>query len=691
MSVLIVAEKPSVAMSIAKVVGAEHKGNGYTDGNGYIVTWCVGHLIGLAPPEAYGAQYAEKKWAVETLPILPEAWKFGIHQNTRQQFDVLKKLMNDASVSEIVCATDAGREGECIFRYVYQIAGCKKPFKRLWISSLEESAIRGGLQNLRPSSEFDLLFSAGLCRTKADWLIGMNGTRLFSAVYHQMLSIGRVQTPTLAMIVERDFKVKHFVKEKYFKVHLNCGSFWAATEKIAEESVAKQIVMNCKGKNATVTSLKKEMKTVNAPKLYDLTTLQREANRFFSFSAQQTLDLTQALYEKKLVTYPRTDSQYLTEDMEETAEQIYRIVMEKMPFISEYNGTVDIKRVLKNSGVSDHHALIPTAENASIDFDSLPDGERKILFLIANRLVCAVSAPHRYEAVTATLLCGGHTFTAQGKNVINGGWRAIEQQFKAYLKSDEEAEETDDEQRIAVSEGDSIENPTPTGAQHWTSPPKHYTEDTLLSAMETAGNTDYEPDSDIEKKGLGTPATRAAIIETLIKRAYIERKKKNLLATEKGIRLIQTVPQAVKSAKLTADWETELQGIEKGTANATGFMQKITAFVTQLVAEHGSGNADTSSLFQNQKAESIGSCPNCGAEVKKGKFGFYCTGKCSMQLAKVYGKELTETQLKKLLSGSSVSFQSSGKTTTVLPEIAPHHFTDKDGNARSVFQWQTKK
>ena len=687
--ILVVAEKPSVAMSIAKILGATSKSDGYVTGAGYLVSWCVGHLIGLAPPDAYGEQYAKKEWKVENLPILPDVWKFGVNSSTRKQFDVLKKLMTDANVSEIVCATDAGREGECIFRYVYNIIGCKKPFKRLWISSLEESAIRNSFENLRPGKDFDLLFESGLCRAKADWLVGMNGTRLYSSVYHRLLSIGRVQTPTLAMIVERDFKVKNFVQEKYYKVSLDCGSFSAATEKIDEEAAAEQIRLDCKGQDATVTSLKKEKKGIGAPRLYDLTTLQREANRYFSFSAQQTLDITQALYEKKLVTYPRTDSQYLTEDMADTALKIFELSVEKMPFISEHSGNIDVHRVIKNSGVSDHHALLPTAEIANTDLQSLSDEERKILMLIATRLICAVSEKHTYEAVVATLLCDKYSFIAKGKKVLDNGWKTYENLFKKHLKSSDD-EENEDEQLVKVSEGDVIEKPPVTAVQLWTHPPKHYTEDTLLSAMETAGNTDYEEDSDVEKKGLGTPATRAGIIEALIKREYIERKKKNLIATEKGIGLVQTVPDSVKSARLTAEWETDLQRIEKREINSNDFMKKITMFVTELIEKSSSVNPENSSLCKTKSAESLGKCPHCSADIVKGKFGFYCTEKCGMQL-KVYGKELTEIQIKNLLSGKKVSYTQKEKKTTVLPEAIEHSFTDKEGNERKVFQWKTEK
>ena len=685
---LVVAEKPSVAMSIAKVLGATHKGNGYYDGNGYIVSWCIGHLVELAPPQSYGEQYADKQWRVESLPIIPSEWKFGVNSKTKNQFLVLRGLMTSDSVSEIVCATDAGREGECIFRYVYNLVRCKKPIYRLWISSLEESAINAGFQNLRPSQEFDRLFSSGLCRAKADWLVGINGTRLFSALYHRLLSIGRVQTPTLAMIVERDHKIKNFIKEKYFKVQLKCGTFTADSERIDEEKTATQLAAACQRKDARVADLKKEQKTVAAPKLYDLTTLQREANRLFSFSAQKTLDTAQALYEKKLITYPRTDSQYLTEDMLDTAQQILNIIIETMPFIQEFDSEICMNNIIKNAGVTDHHALIPTMELANADLSILSDEEQKILMMIANRLVCAVSNKYIYEAITVLINCGNHLFTAKGKKDLERGWKACDVQLKTYLHTDREPT-LDDEQQICATTGDIIHCPAVSVLQFWTSPPKHYTEDTLLSAMETAGNTDYKPDSDVEKKGLGTPATRANIIETLVRREYIERKGKNLLATEKGAALIQIIPETVKSAKLTADWEQILQGIEKGTINADSFMQDITAFVTQLVAENASVNAETSSLFQKQQTACLGNCPKCGAKVQKGKYGYYCTEKCGMQLAKIYGKALTETQLQHLLSGQEISITLNKKIIKILPEYTENKYTDSNGTEHFGFQWKT--
>ena len=449
--VLVVAEKPSVAMSISKVLGAKNKGDGYTVGNGYIVSWAVGHLIGLAKPEEYNGKYAERPWKVENLPIIPDVWKFTVNKDTKKQFDVLKKLMNDANVTEIVCATDAAREGECIFRYVYNVTRCKKPFKRLWISSLEESAIKAGFNNLRPGSEFDKLYASGLCRAKADWLVGMNGTQLFSSVYKSFLSIGRVQTPTLAMIAERDFKVKNFIKEKYFTVELDCEEFTASSERIDDLTEAECVKVDCNGEAAAVKSVKREKKTVNPPKLYDLTTLQREANRIYGYTAAQTLDFTQSLYEKRLATYPRVDSRYITEDMAVSTGMLVGNIYRR--FNIDFNPEINIKRVVNNAKVSDHHAILPTKEMINKDLSELPDGERNILNLLILKLLCAVAKCYVYEVLTAKVVCAGHEFTAKGRMNIIHGWRATEIRVKSALKigSVKDDEEKEDEKALQSS------------------------------------------------------------------------------------------------------------------------------------------------------------------------------------------------------------------------------------------------
>lgn len=688
---LVIAEKPSVAQTLAKVLGATDKKDGYVEGNGYIVSWCVGHLVELAPPEEYDEKYADR-FNMENLPIIPHEYKFVISSNTQKQFNVLKKLMSDSRVSELVCATDAGREGECIFRYVYTAAKCRKPFLRLWTSSLEESALREGFKNLRNSQDYDNLYAAGLSRAQADWLVGMNGTRLFSNRYKAALSIGRVQTPTLAMIVDRDFKVQNFIKEKYFTVELDCG-FTAETERIDEQQKAESLCTACSGGMASVTEVKKEVKTINPPKLYDLTTLQREANRKYGYTAQQTLDYVQSLYEKKLCSYPRTDSQYITSDMENTARNIVTILGTKIPEM-QTAGQPNISCIINNAKVSDHYALMPTAQIEDKDLSELPDGERNILLMIAAKLICAVSDPHKYEAVTVMLFCAGSPFKATGKTVINNGWKACERRIneKFRAKPDEDASSDEAEKPVtvlpAVQQGQNLNVTAAQTKEHWTSPPKSYTEDTLLSAMEHAGNADYSDDEDVEKKGLGTPATRAAIIEGLVRKQYIERRKKQLVATDKGVNLIKVVPDEVKSAKMTADWETMLQSIEKGSSRASDFISGIEDYIRTLVSTYGS--VSDSAVFRKPERVAVGKCPKCGADVKTGKYGVYCTGKCGMQLAKVFGKELTESQLQKLISGKEISFTSNGKKTTVLPEAVPYSYKNKDGKEYSGFQWKTK-
>lgn len=647
---LVIAEKPSVAQTIAKVLGATERKDGYIQGNGYIVSWCVGHLAALVNPESYDEKY--KAWSFETMPIIPETWKFGILPSTKKQFFILKELMFRSDVNELVCATDAGREGECIFRYVYNLIGCKKPFKRLWTSSLEESAIRDSFNNLKDGHEYDNLYEAGLCRAKADWLVGMNGTRLFSVRYNSRLNIGRVQTPTLAMIVQRDYEVSNFVKQKYFTVELDCGKFTASSERIDDENQAKSIADMCSGKNAVVSSVKKEVKSVNPPKLYDLTTLQREANRQFGYTAQQTLDLTQSLYEQKLVTYPRTDSQFITDDMEETAAEMVKLVCRYITCCNGISIEPDIKRIINNKKVSDHHALLPTAQIAEKDLFALPESERNILYLISAKLICAVAEPHKYESIKAVLNCENNEFTATGRTVLNDGWKRLEQRIKSLLKGEDTEEKSDNPEKNLpeLTDGQKFENVSASTTEHWTSPPKPFTEDTLLSAMETAGNKDYDEDSDVEKKGLGTPATRAAIIEGLVKREYIERKKKQLIATDKGVNLIKVVPDEVKSPKMTANWETDLQSIKKGMYSPDSFMGQIENYVKQLCSNYAS-SAENPAFAK--KVNEIGVCPKCGKNVLETAKAYSCCGGrsgCGFIIWKtIASKNISVAQAKKLI------------------------------------------
>lgn len=680
---LVIAEKPSVARSIYPVLGANTKKNGYMEGNGYIVSWCFGHLVSLYYPNDYCDKWAEKPWNFGMLPMLPDTWKFKVSKDCKEQFNILKELLNDSKIDEVICATDADREGECIFRYVYNLSGCRKPVKRLWVSSLEESAIKDGFAKLKNGSEYDSIYHAGFCRAKADWLVGMNGSRLFSIRYKNNLSLGRVQTPTLAMIVKRDYDVKNFVKQKYFTVELDCGLFKASSERIDDETSADKIVSDCTGKTASVVDVKKEIKTVNPPKLYDLTTLQREANKQFGYTAQQTLDYLQALYEAKLSTYPRTDSQYLSDDMEQTAKDMVNKVYSTFSELGTAPSEPDVKRCINNKKVTGHHAIIPTANITTADLSSLPEGQKNILMLISAKLIMATSEPHKYEAVKVKITCENNDFSANGKTVIEDGWRSIEDKVKSIMKSKNRDDEKKDDTKPLpeITQGQTFDNVSAAKAEHWTSPPKPYTEDTLLSAMEHAGQENY--DDDTEKKGLGTPATRAATIEGLVKHGYAERNGKKITATDKGVNLISVVPNEVKSPKLTADWEMQLQQIERGEYSSNSFMQEITDFVKDICSKYSS--SDSSVAFKNG-SEPLGVCPKCGKEVKKGKFGFYCTGKCGMNIAKVYGKELTETQLTKLLSGKEISYTANGKKTIVIPQAVENEYKGK-----VYYQWKTKK
>lgn len=652
---LVIAEKPSVAQTIAKVLGATSRKDGYVEGNGYIVSWCVGHLVGLANPETYGDQY--KTWNFDTLPIIPESYKFAVNAKTKDQYDVLKKLMADSRVDELVCATDPGREGECIFRYVYNMAKCKKPFKRLWVSSLEEIPLKKGFANLKNGSDYDNLFAAGFCRAKADWLVGMNASRLFSLRYNAHLNIGRVQTPTLAMIAERDDKIKNFVKEKYFTVEIGTEQFppFASSERIVDESSAKELADACNGSSALVKTVKSETKTVNPPKLYDLTTLMREANRYFGFTAQQTADYTQSLYEQKLVTYPRTDSQYITEDMQGTFEKVAQVAMD---LINIRVDCVDAQKVINRSeeywAKHDHHAIIITEQAAESDISSLPSGEQDVFRLIAAKTILAAAKPHIYETTTAVLECAETEFKVSGKVVVENGWKEQEQQFKNSLKGSVEKETADDEKNLPpLNEGETLSPVVAAAAEHWTSPPKAFTEDTLLSAMETAGNKDYDESFDVEKKGLGTSATRAKIIENLIKREYLVRNKKQINVTEKGINLISVVPDEVKSPKMTADWETRLLAIERGEESSDNFMKEIDGYVSDLVQKYGSVDENSKFASASREREVIGVCPRCGKNVVEFPKSFSCeSGKegCGFVIWKsISEKSISSAQAKKLL------------------------------------------
>lgn len=647
---LVIAEKPSVARSIAAVLDADEKKSGYIQGSSYLISWCVGHLVSLAPPEQYDSRYGESPWKFENLPITPANWQFSLEKATKAQFDVLKELMFRSDVSEIICATDAGREGECIFRYVYNFAHCNKPVKRLWTSSLEESAIRQGFAELKDDSEYDRLFEAGYARAKADWLVGMNATRLFSIRYRTFLSVGRVQTPTLAMIVDRSHKVTNFIKEKFYTVDLYCGDFIASSERIDDHQMANSLSALCNGKSAVIAEIKREKKTSSPPKLYDLTTLQREANRLCGYTAQQTLDYTQSLYEQKLVTYPRTDSQYITEDMEQTALSMVKTVCACFNQFAGYVNEPNIKRCINNSKVSDHHAIIPTEQLCKLHISSLPSGERNILMLIATRLLLATSEPHLYESIKITVDCESHNFIASGKSVTQIGYKALEKVVKHCFKSSKGVSE-DEESSFKIPTVSKYNSVAAKVSEHFTAPPKQFTEDTLLSAMETAGNNDYIDGSDIEKKGLGTPATRAGIIETLVKRGYISRDGKKLIPTDRGISLINAVPDEVKSPKMTAEWETALQSIERGTESANSFMSGIENYTRHLVSAYSS-TVETSDFAVSRQF--IGVCPKCGRKVVSYPKSYSCSsGKdgCGFVIWKtIAGKSISQAQAEKLLN-----------------------------------------
>ena len=621
--ILVIAEKPSVGAAIGKVLGASCRKDGYLEGNNYIVSWCVGHLVGLADASSYDERFA--KWRYSDLPIVPDEWLFEVPKDKQKQFKVLCDLMLDKRVTELVCATDAGREGELIFRLVYKKAGCTKPFKRLWISSLEDSAIREGFAHLRSSGEYDRLYEAALARSKADWIVGINGTRLFSTLYHKKLVVGRVQTPTLAMLVEREGKISTFHKEKYFNVHISKENLTADLEKVKTEEEAKAVAAACDKKQAVVSSLKKETKTVNPPRLYDLTTLQREANRYYGFTAQQALDLVQSLYEKKLLTYPRTDSQFITEDMESTARQVIGIVSRKLPLFGGITHEPDIGRITNNAKVTDHHAIIPTVQLEKQDLGELPESEQKIIRLVAMRLLSATGEKHIYDETSVTLTCEGYEFRAKGKTVVQDGWKAIERRFKESLKS----KEKDEPERSlpSLNEKDILSSVDSSVTEHYTSPPKSYTEDSLLSAMETAGNAEF--DDDTEKKGLGTPATRAGIIEKLVKGGFVERKGKSLVPTKDGNNLVCVLPEQITSPTMTAEWENTLMQIERGNADADKFLSGIVEMTSELVKAYPFLSEAEANRFDTGR-ESIGKCPRCGSPVYVGKGNYYCSNKeCS--------------------------------------------------------------
>ena len=620
MNTLIICEKPSVAKTVTAALGARERKDGYIAGDGILVSWCVGHLVSMSDAGGYDERY--KKWRYEDLPILPEEWKYTLTPGKEAQFAVLKELMHRDDVSEIVNACDAGREGELIFRFVYEQASCNKPFKRLWISSMEDSAIRDGFANLRDGREYDALYHSALCRARADWIVGINATRLFSVLYHKTLNVGRVLSPTLNLLVERDGKITTFKKEKYHIVHIDCGGADAQSEHISDAAEADKLKTSCCSAQAVCVSLTKEKKTQAPPKLFDLTSLQREANRVYGFTAKQTLDYAQTLYEKRLLTYPRTDSNYLTSDMEQTAADLVGMVLPLLPFMQDAELTPEIGRVLDDSKVSDHHEILPTAEFAKTGFAGLSESEKKLMTLICCKLLCAVAPVHVYESVTAVFMCGGGQFTAKGKTVLVDGWKDLDRRFRSTLK-EKAADGGEDETALPeLAEGQTFDIPSASVSEHYTTPPKEYTEDTLLSAMENAGKEDM-PD-DAERKGLGTPATRAAMIEKLLSAGFVQRKGKSLIPTKDGVNLCVILPDMLKSPLLTAEWENRLTEIAKGNTDPDDFMQGITDMTRELIESYSHITEDGKKLFEPER-EAIGTCPRCGSPVYEGKKNFYCS------------------------------------------------------------------
>ena len=629
---LVIAEKPSMAQTIAAALGIKGKQDGYIEGGGYLISWCVGHLVQLAEAAAYGEQY--KKWSFDSLPILPEEWQYAVDPDKGKQFKTIKELMHRADVSEVVNACDAGREGELIFRFVYEVAGCKKPMRRLWISSMEDGAIKAGFASLKDGRDYGALFASALCRAKADWLIGINATRLFSCLYGKTLNVGRVQTPTLKMLTDRDAAISHFQKEKYYHVRLDLSGADAASERISDKAEADALKGACEAGKAVCVSLTREKKTAAPPKLFDLTSLQRETNRIFGYTAKQTLDLAQSLYEKRLLTYPRTDSSFLTDDMGGTAADIIALLCEKLPFMAGADFTPEIAKVLDSKKVSDHHAIIPTMELAKADPDALPESEKNILTLAGARLLFATAEPHIYEAVTAVFSCAGTDFTARGKTVLAEGWKELERRYRATLKDKPEAEDGENEGVTLpeLSEGQNFPNPAAKVTEHTTTPPKPHSEASLLSAMERAGNGDTDPDA--ERRGLGTPATRAAVIEKLVKGGFVERKGKQLLPTKDGINLVCVLPDTLTSPQLTAEWENNLTQIAKGKADPAAFMEGIEDMARKLVKTYPFLSDDKAQMFKPER-EALGSCPRCGSPVYEGKKNYYCSNKeCSFTMWK---------------------------------------------------------
>lgn len=656
---LVIAEKPSVSQVLAKILSAGEREDGYLVGKDSIVSWCLGHLAEYVSPEVYDSKY--EKWEFSDLPIIPEDWRLNVAKDKKGQFAILKKLLNRKDIEYVVNACDAGREGELIFKRVYDLSGSKIPVKRLWISSMEDSAIREGFSNLKDGSVYENLCEASVCRAKADWLIGMNATRAFTTKYYKRLTVGRVQTPTLAMLVERQEAIDGFVKEAYYRVTVKGGGIHAVSENFKEEADSLSLAEQCNGKSVVVSSIEKIRKKNKPPKLYDLTTLQREANRFFGYTAQETLRELQALYEARLVTYPRTDSQYITADMEQTAMELLELLPEMLPFLQMESVGRNVGRIINNDKVSDHHALLPTKEALKQDFEELSEKQRNIFWLIGQRLAQAVSEECVYEEVVVILLCEGHEFFAKGKTVIQPGYKGIEDAFHHSMQKEKSNDKDKSEEAFSIPEGlcEGMEIPevTAENSKHFSSPPKAYSEDTLLSAMERAGRQEFEEGT--EKKGLGTPATRASIIEKLVSSGYAKRNGKQILPTADGKDLIAVLPEYLKSAAMTAEWENKLLLMEKGQIDSSGFLQEITDLIDKMLEGCSIISGEEQRRF-NQK-EAVGICPVCGSPVYEGKKNFYCESReCSFSLWK---ENRYLTSMKKMIDKKmAVDLLKSGRT-----------------------------
>ena len=663
------------------------------EGNGYLVSWCVGHLVELSQPEAYDEKYA--KWKYDDLPILPEHWQYQVSASTKKQFGILKKLMQRKDVESLICATDAGREGELIFRLVYHQCGCKKPVERLWISSMEDSAIREGFQKLRPGTEYDALYEAALCRERADWIVGINATRLFSCLYGQTLNVGRVMTPTLAMVVMRDAAIRAFKPEPFYSAELKFRDFQAGGERMKEKAEAEKLVAECcQAGSAIITKVEQKEKSEKPPALFDLTSLQREANRQLGFTAQQTLDYTQALYEKKLVTYPRTDSRYLTDDMAPLVPELVSVIQQSFQIQADVPAPVNAAQVINSKKVTDHHAIIPTKTAASYDISSLPSGEQAILTMLAVRLICAVGTPCLYAETVVEAECAGQKFRTKGKTATDIGWR------RYAGKPSEEAEKNAGASELPeLSEGMTLELARVDLKEGKTSPPKRFTEDLLLSAMESASSDEFP--AGVERKGIGTPATRAAIIEKLVQKGFIERrgdkKTKYLCSTDKGNALVTVVPEQIQSPSMTADWEEKLLKIEHGEYDGDAFMGEISSMVSGLVKTYEAVKG--ADVLMQPERKVIGSCPACGSDVCETAKGWFCRDKnCKFALWKenrffqTLGKQMTEELAKQLVNqGKARLIHCYSRKSNRYYDTTVHVETGEDGAAAFKLEFGGKK